>query len=83
MSSQFAFGKHAIAECDICSFRYKLHQLKKIVIKGSVTNIKACPTCWDKDHPQLMLGTFPVNDPQAIREPRPDNSYYEIGRAHV
>jgi len=31
------------------------------------------------DHPQLQLGMYPVNDPQAIREPRRDNSYYQSG----
>lgn len=75
MSSQFAFGKHTIAECDYCGFRYKLKELRKLVVKGNVVNIKVCPTCWEKDHPQLMLGSFPVDDPQAVREPRPDNSY--------
>lgn len=27
------------------------------------------------DHPQLQLGMYPVDDPQAVREPRPDISY--------
>lgn len=31
-----------------------------------------CPECLDVDHPQLMLGSFPVYDPQALRNPRPD-----------
>jgi hypothetical protein len=76
MATQFSSGKFAIAECDVCGFRYKLKELKKVVIKTKVTGIKACPTCWDIDHPQLQLGMYPVNDPQAIREPRRDNSYY-------
>jgi hypothetical protein len=75
MATQFASGRHSIAECDVCGFRFKLSELKKVVIKAKVTGIKACPTCWDKDHPQLMLGVYPINDPQAVREPRPDNSY--------
>jgi len=29
--------------------------------------------------PQLQLGMYPVNDPQAVRQPRPDTSYYEEG----
>ena len=42
-----------------------------------------CPTCWDPDQPQLMLGTFPVDDPQALRNPRPDTSYYEPGNNYA
>ena len=38
-----------------------------------------CKSCWDPDHPQLQLGMYPVNDPQAVREPRPDVSYYQSG----
>ena len=38
-----------------------------------------CKTCWEQDHPQLQLGMYPVQDPQAVREPRPDTSYYQSG----
>ena len=74
MALSFTSGKWAIAECDICAQRYKLNDLKKVVVKGVVTNTKACPTCWDVDHPQLMQGKYPVVDPQAVREPRTDLS---------
>lgn len=76
MASQFSSGKHAIAECDRCGFRYKLKQLKPLVIKTKTTNILVCPECWEPDHPQLQLGMYPVNDPQAVRNPRPDTSYW-------
>ena len=79
MGNRFAAGYKAIAECDICAFRYKLHQLRKLIIKTKVTDIKACPTCWVPDQPQLQLGMFPVDDPQALRSPRPDLSYYQSG----
>lgn len=75
MASQFSSGKHSIAECDRCGFRYKLKQLKPLTIKTKVTNILVCPECWEPDHPQLQLGMYPVNDPQAVRNPRPDTSY--------
>ena len=75
----FASGKFAIAECDICGFRYKLTELKKLTIKTKNVSIKACHECWNMDHPQLQLGMYPVNDPQAVREPRRDNSYYQAG----
>jgi hypothetical protein len=79
MANQFSSGKRAIAECDVCGFRFKLTELKKLVVKNKVTEIKACSACWVPDQPQLQLGLYPVNDPQALREPRPDLSYYEVG----
>lgn len=79
MTSKYASGKNAIAECDRCGERYKLKVLKKLVIKTKQVNILVCPECWDPDHPQLHLGMYPVSDPQAIREPRPDNSYAVSG----
>lgn len=79
MSNRFASGKHAIAECDRCGFRYKLKELKKLTIKTKQVNIKVCPTCWEPDQPQLQLGMYPVDDPQALRDPRRDNSYYQAG----
>lgn len=79
MATQYSSGKNAIAECDRCGFRFKLSALKKLVIKTKQVSIKVCPECWEQDHPQLLLGMYPVNDPQAVREPRPDLSYYEDG----
>jgi hypothetical protein len=79
MANRYASGKFAIAECDRCGQRYKLTELKKQVLKTKLFNIKVCPTCWDPDHPQLSLGLYPVYDPQAVREPRPDVSYYQSG----
>ena len=79
MPNRFASGKNAIAECDRCGFRYKLKQLKPLTIKTKNTNILVCPECWEPDQPQLQLGMYPVNDPQAVRNPRPDNSYIVSG----
>jgi hypothetical protein len=79
MPNRFSSGKYAIAECDRCGQRYKLKELKKLTIKVKQVNIKVCPECWEPDQPQLSLGLYPVNDPQAVREPRPDNSYYQSG----
>lgn len=79
MSSKYASGKHAIAECDRCGFRYKLKELRKLTIKTKNVNIKVCKTCWEPDQPQLLLGMYPVNDPQAVRDPRPDVSYTQSG----
>lgn len=79
MSSRFSSARHTIAACDVCGFRYKLTDLKPLIIKTKVTNILACQECWSPDHPQLLIGMFPVNDPQAVRNPRPDTGYFGVG----
>jgi hypothetical protein len=81
MSTKFSSGKYSIAECDRCGQRYKLKELKREIIKTKLYNIKVCPTCWDPDQPQLSLGLYPVYDPQAVREPRPDVSYQVSGNS--
>ena len=75
MGNRFASGKNAISECDRCGQRFKLKVLKTEIIKLKNYNLLVCPECWDPDHPQLQLGMFPVDDPQALRNPRPDRSY--------
>ena len=79
MGNKFASAKNSIAECDRCGFRFKLKQLKGLVIKTKNVNILVCPECWEPDQPQLQLGMYPVDDPQAVRNPRPDLSYYQSG----
>lgn len=79
MPSKYSSGKHSIAECDRCGFRYKLKELRKLTIKTKQVSIKVCQNCWEPDQPQLSLGLYPVNDPQAVREPRPDISYTQSG----
>jgi hypothetical protein len=79
MPNRFASGKYAIAQCDRCDGRYMLKELRTQTVKTRPYKIKVCKSCWDPDHPQLQLGMYPVNDPQAVREPRPDVSYYQSG----
>ena len=79
MPNRFASGKYAIAQCDRCDQRYKLKELRIQILKTKPYQIKVCPSCWDPDHPQLQLGMYPVDDPQAVREPRPDVSYLVSG----
>lgn len=81
MPSKYASGKNSIAECDRCGFRYKLSELRKLTIKTKQVSIKVCKNCWEPDQPQLQLGMYPVNDPQAVREPRRDLSYYQSGQS--
>ena len=79
MANRFSSGKNSIAECDRCGFQFKLRELKKEVIKTKTYDLKVCPQCWDPDQPQLQLGMYPVDDPQGVRDPRPDNTYVTSG----
>ena len=79
MGNRFSSGKNSISQCDRCNFRFKLHELKTEIIKTKPFQIKVCRQCWDPDHPQLQLGMYPVDDPQGVRDPRPDTSYYQSG----
>jgi hypothetical protein len=79
MGNRFASGKIAIAECDRCGQQFRLKNLKTEIIKQRKYELLVCPECWDPDQPQLMLGTFPVDDPQALRNPRRDTTYVTSG----
>jgi hypothetical protein len=79
MGNRFASGKNSIAICDRCGFQFKLTALKKEVIKTKIYNLLVCDECWDPDQPQLQLGMYPVDDPQAVRNPRRDTTYVTAG----
>ena len=79
MGNRYASGKTAIAMCDRCGFRYRLRDLKTLIIKTKNINLLVCSECWEPDQPQLQLGMYPVDDPQALRNPRPDRSYVVSG----
>ena len=79
MGNRFASGKNAISECDRCGQRFKLKVLKTEIIKLKTYDLKVCPECWEPDQPQLQLGMYPVEDAQALREPRTDTSYQVSG----
>ena len=79
MGNRFASGRIAIASCDRCGFQYQLKELRTLIIKTQNVNILVCPECWEPDQPQLQLGMYPVDDPQAVRNPRPDTTYVTAG----
>lgn len=72
MARKYATGTHAFGFCDRCGFRCKLSAMKSETVAGNQVNVRVCPTCWDPDHPQNFLGKYPVDDPQALRNARPD-----------
>jgi hypothetical protein len=79
MGNRFASGKNAIAICDRCGFRFKLKELKREILKTKTRSDLVCPSCFDPDQPQLQLGMYPVDDPQALRNPRRDTTYVTAG----
>ena len=79
MGNRFASGRIAIASCDRCGFQYELKHLRTLVIKTKNVNLLVCPECWEPDQPQLQLGMYPVDDPQGLRNPRPDTTYITAG----
>jgi hypothetical protein len=79
MSNRFASGKNSIAMCDRCGQQFKLTALRKEIQKTKIYNLLVCGACWDPDQPQLLLGMFPVSDPQAVRNPRKDTTYVTAG----
>jgi len=72
----YASGKYAKAMCDRCGFEYEYTQLKK-----EWNGLKTCPTCFEPKHPQLepLLNFL---EPQALRDPRPDNDK-EVGLGKI
>ena len=79
MGNRFASGKNSIAMCDRCGQQFKLTALRKEIVKTKLNNVLVCPQCWDPDQPQLQLGMYPVDDPQAVRNPRTDSTYVTAG----
>lgn len=62
----------ALGLCDRCGFSFKLNQLHQEIYDERPNGLLVCSTCLDVDNPQLQLGRYPVDDPQALLDPRPD-----------
>lgn len=73
MSRPYASGDKAYGICDRCAFRYKLHDLSYQIVNRLKTGLRVCPRCNDEDHPQLRIGLVDKQDPQALKDPRPQN----------
>ena len=73
MTQEFASDKRALGCCDNCGFTYKHRDLQPTSYNSFV-----CPTCYDgaydlKNHPQNKPPPT-TNDPQAIKNARPDTN---------
>ena len=73
----FAKGKHAFGYCDRTGFRYPLKDLVPQYENGRPNGLMVGKDVVDIDHEQLRLGQVDANDPQTLRNPRPDTSLEE------
>jgi hypothetical protein len=76
----YASGKHAFGYCDRTGFRYPKKDLVPQIVNLRKTGLLVGRDVVDPDQPQLQLGRVRTNDPQALRNPRPDQSLDESRR---
>lgn len=70
----YAAGKKALAVCDICGNQCKYRELKVYIFNLKPNGLRVCPSCWDKDQPQLRVGANFIPEGIALLNPRPDSS---------
>jgi hypothetical protein len=68
----YARGRRALGICDRTGFRYPLADLVWEFRNGQRTGLRIGKDVVDPDHPQNFLGRVRINDPQALRDPRPE-----------
>jgi hypothetical protein len=76
----YASGKHAIGICDRTGFQYPKKDLVPQIVNQRPTGLLVSKDVVDEDQPQLQLGKVRTDDPQAIRNPRPDRGLDESRR---
>lgn len=75
--SSYTKGKHAFGYCDLTGFRYPLKDLVPEIVNQRPTGFLVGRDVVDPDQPQLQLGKILVDDPRALRNPRPDRGLDE------
>lgn len=70
--ARYATGKKSVALCDRCGQKYPYTDLREQIENRRPNGLRVCRSCLDEDHPQLQLGRHKIQDPQALRFPRPD-----------
>ncbi len=76
----YASGKYAFGYCDLTGFRYPLKDLVPQIVNGRPTGLRVGKDVVSPDQPQLQLGRLRLDDPQALRNARPDQSLDESRR---
>jgi len=69
-----ARNKYAFGFCDRTGFRYPLKDLVPEYRNGVKTGFLVGRDIVDPDQPQNFLGRIKINDPQSLRNPRPDTA---------
>ena len=70
----YAKAKYAFGFCDKTGFKYPLKDLVPEYNNGVKTGFLVGRDVVDPDQPQNFLGILKINDPQSLRNPRPDTS---------
>ena len=70
----YAKAKYAFGFCDKTGFKYPLKDLVPEYNNGVKTGFLVGRDVADPDQPQNFLGRLKINDPQSLRNPRPDTS---------
>ena len=70
--SSYTKGKYAFGYCDLTGFRYPLKDLIPEIVNQRPTGFLVGRDVVDPDQPQLQLGKLKLDDPRALRNPRPD-----------
>ena len=73
----YAKAKYAFGFCDKTGFKYPLKDLVPEYNNGVKTGFLVGRDVVDPDQPQNFLGRIKINDPQSLRNPRPDTSLVE------
>ena len=73
----YASGKYAIGICDRTGVQYLKKDLVPQIVNQRPTGMLVGKDVVDEDQPQLQLGKVRTDDPQAIRNPRPDRGLAE------
>ena len=67
-----ATGKYAFGICDRTGFRYPINDLVYEFDNGKRTGLRVGRDVADRDHPQNFIGRIKTDDPQSLRDARPD-----------
>ena len=75
--SAFATGKKAYGYCDRTGFRYPLKDLVRQFENLRPNGLLVGKDMVDIDHEQLQIGRVKSDDPQTLKDPRPDKELAE------
>jgi hypothetical protein len=81
--ASYARGKHAFGFCDRTGFRYRLNDLVPQIVNGRPSGWMVGRDVVDEDQPQLRLGRISMDDPQALRNARPDKAQLESRKMYA